>query len=274
MSVATRDRWSIDDSTKLYEIDRWGDEYFHISPRGTLMVSPDGERTGAVDLTELVERLQHRGLDLPVLIRFNGILADRLKRIHDAFDQAIDDHQYRNRYRCVFPIKVNQQRDVIQQIIEKGRQYGFGVEAGSKPELLAVVAMTDPDMPIICNGFKDAEFIRMALMAQRLGRTVIPVVEKVTELDQILEQSESLGLRPTIGMRVKLATRGSGRWQASGGYRSKFGLTVAVSYQRPRFYMHLVMMMKKFLSFSMTRFSISLKKMAGAQSLCLSVIKV
>jgi arginine decarboxylase len=127
----------------------------------------------------------------------------------------------------VFPIKVNQQRDVVQQIIQHGRRYGFGVEAGSKPELLAVVAMTDPKMPIVCNGFKDAEFIHMALLAQRLGRTVIPVVEKVSELDLILKVSETLGVRPTIGMRVKLATRGSGRWRASGGYRSKFGLTVA-----------------------------------------------
>jgi arginine decarboxylase len=227
MSIAVDQGWSVEDSAALYEIARWSDDYFHISDSGTLLVSPDRDPNNAVDLKELVDRLGQRGLDLPILIRFNGILADRLKRLNDCFAQAIEEHHYENRYRCVFPIKVNQQRDVVHQIIQHGRQYGFGVEAGSKPELMAVVAMTDPDMPIVCNGFKDAEFIKMALMAQRLGRTVIPVVEKVSELDLILKYSEILGVRPTIGMRIKLATRGSGRWQASGGYRSKFGLTVA-----------------------------------------------
>jgi arginine decarboxylase len=227
MSTVTGDPWSVNDANQLYEIDSWGDGYFQISPSGHLMVSPNRVVTEAIDVTELVEGLHQRGLDLPILLRFNGILRDRLEQMHEAFAVAIEEHNYANRYRCVFPIKVNQQRDVVQQIIEHGRDFGFGVEAGSKPELLAVVAMTDPKMPIICNGFKDAEFIRMALMAQRLGRTVIPVVEKVSELNRILELSDQLGVRPTIGMRVKLAARGSGRWQASGGYRSKFGLTVA-----------------------------------------------
>ncbi|QDV24585.1 biosynthetic arginine decarboxylase [Aureliella helgolandensis] len=227
MSASALQQWTIEDSNELYGIGRWSDGYFHISPNGSVCVSPDRNPDNSIDLKQLVDRLSQRGLELPVLIRFNGILADRLKRLNDCFHTAITDHDYQNRYRCVFPIKVNQQREVIQQIIEHGRTYGFGVEAGSKPELMAVIAMTDPNMPIICNGFKDEEFIRMALMAQRLGRTVIPVVEKVSELDLILKQSELLGVRPTIGMRVKLATRGSGRWQASGGYRSKFGLTVS-----------------------------------------------
>ncbi len=227
MSIAAGGTWSIQDTAALYEIARWSDGYFDISDDGTIQVLPDRDRGNAIDLKELVDRLEQRGLKLPVLIRFNGILADRLKRLHDCFDIAIKDHQYRNRYRCVYPIKVNQQRNVVQQIIQHGREYGFGVEAGSKPELLAVVAMTDPQTPIVCNGFKDEEFIQMALLAQRLGRTVIPVVEKVTELDLILKFAETLKVRPTIGMRIKLATRGTGRWQASGGYRSKFGLTVA-----------------------------------------------
>jgi len=227
MSVAAERRWSIEDAADLYGIEHWAGDYFHISESGNLCVSPNRDPNNSIDLKRLVDQLGERGLELPVLLRFNGILADRLKNLHDCFASAIESHQYQNRYRCVFPIKVNQQRDVVQQIIQHGREYGFGVEAGSKPELLAVVAMTDAKMPIICNGFKDAEFIRMALLAQRLGRTVIPVVEKVSELDLILEISEQLGVRPTVGMRVKLATRGSGRWQASGGYRSKFGLTVA-----------------------------------------------
>ena len=129
-------------------------------------------------------------------------------------------------YRCVYPIKVNQQRQVVEEVMNFGRQYGFGLEAGSKPELLAVAAMAENDTPIICNGFKDAEFIEMAMLAQKMGRLIIPVVEKYTELDLILQYADKVGVRPNIGMRVKLAARGSGRWQSSGGYRSKFGLTV------------------------------------------------
>ncbi|MGB1925476.1 MAG: biosynthetic arginine decarboxylase [Rubripirellula sp.] len=227
MSVAADRRWTVKDASELYEIEQWAGDYFHISDEGNLCVSPSRDPKDSIDLKRLVDQLGERGLEFPVLLRFNGILADRLRHLNDCFENAITSHQYQNRYRCVFPIKVNQQRDVVQQIIQNGREFGFGVEAGSKPELLAVVAMTDPKMPIICNGFKDSESIRMALLAQRLGRTVIPVVEKVSELDLILAISESLGVRPTIGMRVKLATRGTGRWQASGGYRSKFGLTVA-----------------------------------------------
>ena len=227
MSVASEKRWTVQESAQLYEIEQWAGNYFHIASNGNLCVSPDRNPENSIDLKHLVDQLGERGLELPVLLRFNGMLADRLKHLNDCFLNAIESHGYQNRYRCVFPIKVNQQRGVVQQVIQHGREFGFGVEAGSKPELLAVVAMTDPQMPIICNGFKDAEFIRMALLAQRLGRPVIPVVEKVSELDLILEIAESLGVRPTLGMRVKLATRGSGRWQARGGYRSKFGLTVA-----------------------------------------------
>ncbi len=227
MSIAESEAWTGSDSAALYDVNRWGDGYFHVSPTGRLLVSPNRDPEHSIDLKELVERLQQRGLDLPILIRFNGILQDRLRQLHDSFARAIADHDYQNRYRCVFPIKVNQQREVVQKVIQYGSEFGFGVEAGSKPELLAVVAMTDPQMPIICNGFKDDDFIRMAMYAQKMGRTVIPVVEKVSELGLILRHSEEIGVRPMIGMRVKLATRGSGRWQASGGYRSKFGLTVA-----------------------------------------------
>ncbi|QDT08305.1 biosynthetic arginine decarboxylase [Planctomycetes bacterium K23_9] len=227
MDATSKNTWTVHDTSELYRTARWGEGYFHVSDEGTVLVSPDRDPTKSIDLKRLVDNLAQRGLRLPILIRFNGILRDRLRQIHDCFATAISDHDYQGSYRCVFPIKVNQQREVVQQIIKHGRPFGFGVEAGSKPELLAVVAMTDASTPIICNGFKDADFARMALLAQRMGRTVIPVVEKVSELDLILDQAELLGVRPTIGMRVKLATRGSGRWQASGGYRSKFGLTVA-----------------------------------------------
>ena len=162
-----------------------------------------------------------------MLIRFRDILRHRLGDIHNAFQTAIAQHQYEGRYICVYPIKVNQQRQVVEEVLDFGREYGFGLEAGSKPELLAVVAQAYNDTPIICNGFKDAEFIEMAMLAQKIGRNVIPVVEKYTELGLILKYAEKVGVRPQIGMRVKLAARGGGRWQGSGGYRSKFGLTVA-----------------------------------------------
>ncbi|MCA9137103.1 MAG: biosynthetic arginine decarboxylase [Planctomycetales bacterium] len=227
MKQSSQDRWTIQDSASEYGIDRWGDGYFSISDDGTVAVSPNRQSDSAIDLKSLVDRLCERGLELPILLRFNGILRDRLLHLNDCFARAIEDQEYKNRYRCVFPIKVNQQREVVQQIVAEGSKLGFGLEAGSKPELLAAFAMSDSTVPIICNGFKDEEFIRLAMMAQRLGRTVIPVVEKASELDLIFRVASEIGVRPTIGMRVKLATRGSGRWQASGGYRSKFGLTVA-----------------------------------------------
>ena len=167
-----------------------------------------------------------RSIGLPILIRFRDILRQRLADIANAFQSAIAQHQYDGKYFCVYPIKVNQQRQVVEEVLDFGRPYHFGLEAGSKPELLAVVAMTDNETPIICNGFKDAEFIETAMVALKMGRRIIPVVEKYTELGLILEYAEKVGVRPDIGMRVKLAAKGSGRWQSSGGFRSKFGLTV------------------------------------------------
>ncbi len=226
MSISTSADWTIQDSADIYRLDRWGCGYFSINPEGNLLVHPGSGPEQSVNLEVLVERLRQRGLELPILIRFNGILRDRLLQLHDCFQRAIDEHQYTGNYRCVFPIKVNQQQGVVEKIIEFGREFGFGLEAGSKPELLAVVAMTDPQVPIVCNGFKDDEFIQMAMFAQQIGRTVIPVVEKYTELERIVRLAGQIGVRPQIGFRVKLAARGEGRWKSSGGYRSKFGLTV------------------------------------------------
>ncbi len=219
-------RWSTADANELYDVARWGKGYFSVGSNGNLRAHPDKHPDRWIDIKQLIDRLQIRGVNLPILIRFNGILKDRLREIHDVFARAIEDHDYQGRYICVYPIKVNQQRQVVEEILHHGKQYGFGLEAGSKPELLAVIAMTDASTPIICNGFKDSEFIEMAMLAQKMGRQVIPVVEKFTELDLILSQAERIGVRPSIGMRVKLASRGAGRWQSSGGYRSKFGLTV------------------------------------------------
>jgi arginine decarboxylase len=221
------DVWTVQDALEHYDVEKWGKGYFSISPTGNLLVHPSRDPKSSIDMKELIDRLQMRGLDLPILLRFNGILKDRLKEIHGAFSSAIREHDFKGKYSCVYPIKVNQERRVVEKIIEYGRDYGFGLEAGSKPELLAVVAMTDVEMPIVCNGFKDAEFIEMAMLAQKIGRKVIPVVEKYTELGLILHYAAKVGVRPQIGMRVKLAARGSGRWQGSGGFRSKFGLTVS-----------------------------------------------
>jgi arginine decarboxylase len=219
-------RWTATDAADLYEIARWGKGYFSIGDEGHVLVHPTKEAHRAIDLKQLVDRLQMRGIDLPILIRFADILKHRLGEIQKAFADAIAEHSYNGSYCCVYPIKVNQQRQVVEEVLQFGKRYQFGLEAGSKPELLAVVAMTENDTPIICNGFKDPEFIEIAMMALKMGRQIIPVVEKYTELELILDTAEKLGVRPTIGMRVKLAARGSGRWQQSGGYRSKFGLTV------------------------------------------------
>jgi arginine decarboxylase len=218
--------WSATEAAELYDVPRWGQGYFSVSEQGHLQVHPTKEAGRAVDLKRLVDRLQLRGLAVPILLRFTDILKHRLGEIHGAFQSAISQNQYQGKYCCVYPIKVNQQRQVVEEVLNFGRQYGFGLEAGSKPELLAVAALAHNDTPIICNGFKDFEFIEMAMLAQKMGRKIIPVVEKYTELELVLEYAEKVGVRPNIGMRVKLAARGSGRWQSSGGYRSKFGLTV------------------------------------------------
>ncbi|HEX3657678.1 MAG TPA: biosynthetic arginine decarboxylase [Pirellulales bacterium] len=219
--------FSTADASELYDVGRWGAGYFSVDRSGHLRVHPTKDPNRSIDLKQLVDDLQLRGIDLPILIRFAEILKHRVGEIHSAFQHAMREHQFKGDYCCVYPIKVNQQRQVVEEVLEFGKPYRFGIEAGSKPELLAVVALTDNDTPIICNGFKDAEFIEMAMLAQKIGRRIIPVVEKYTELGLILEYAKRVGVRPNFGMRVKLAARGTGRWQSSAGYRSKFGLTVS-----------------------------------------------
>ncbi len=222
----TASRWTVRDAAELYDVSRWGAGYFSIGENGHLHVHPDRDADRAVDLKALVEQLEQRDLGLPILLRFNGILRDRLESIHHSFQEAIQRYGYQGQYHCIYPIKVNQQREVVEQVVHHGNPLGFGLEAGSKPELLAVIATAPAEMPIICNGFKDHEFIEMAMIARKMGRQIITVVEKYSELELILEHAEALQVAPQIGFRVKLASSGSGRWQSSGGYRSKFGLTV------------------------------------------------
>jgi arginine decarboxylase len=225
--IEPSERWTPQDASELYDVASWGKGYFSVDGNGHLCVHPGKDPQRSIDLKQLVDTLVLRGISLPVLVRFAGILQHRLGELHSAFQSAIAEHHYQGAYCCVYPIKVNQQRQVVEEVLEFGKPFKFGLEAGSKPELMAVMAMADNDTPIVCNGFKDDEYIEMAMLAQKMGRQIIPVVEKYTELHLILRYSERVGVRPTIGLRVKLASRGSGRWRSSGGYRSKFGLSVS-----------------------------------------------
>jgi arginine decarboxylase len=219
------------DAGELYDVASWGKGYFSVGSNGHLWVHPTKDATRGIDLRELVEKLELRGISLPILVRFAEILKHRLGEMHQAFANSIGEHGYKGTYCCVYPIKVNQQRQVVEEVFKFGRPYHFGLEAGSKPELLAVLAVADNETPIICNGFKDDEYIEMVMLAKKIGRQIIPVVEKYSELDLIVKHSRRVGVDPTIGLRVKLAARGSGRWKSSGGYRSKFGLTVSEALQ-------------------------------------------
>src|SRR5580693_5490142 len=225
------DRWSIAEAGERYDVSRWGKGYFSVGSNGHIWVHPNKEPARSIDLKELVDNLQLRGISLPLLIRFGEILQHRLGEMHGAFQTSITEQGYKGSYCCVYPIKVNQQRQVVEEVFKYGRPYRFGLEAGSKPELLAVLAVADNETPIICNGFKDDEYIEMVMLAKKIGRQIIPVVEKYTELDLMVKHSQRVGVRPTIGLRLKLASRGSGRWKSSGGYRSKFGLTVSEALQ-------------------------------------------
>ncbi len=220
------DRWTTTDAAELYDVASWGKGYFSVAENGNLLVHPTKEPNRKIDLKQLVDTLQWRGISLPILIRFADIIKHRLGEMFQAFDNSIREHGYNGSYRCVYPIKVNQQRQVVEEVYNFGKPYHFGLEAGSKPELLAVLAIADNDTPIICNGFKDDEYIEMVMLAKKIGRQITPVVEKYTELELIVKHAQQVGVKPTIGIRVKLASRGSGRWKSSGGYRSKFGLTV------------------------------------------------
>src|SRR5262245_36906599 len=221
------EKWKTQDALETYGIRHWGKGYFGINPAGHVTIHPNKRPEQAIDLKELVDQLQARGIQLPILLRFTDILRHRVGEIHDAFKAAINEYDYQGTYCCVYPIKVNQQRHVVEEILDFGKPFHFGLEAGSKPELLAVLALTNGlDTPIICNGFKDDEFIKMTVLARKIGKNVIPVIEKFTELETLVKYAEQLEVRPVLGVRVKLAARGAGRWKYSAGFRSKFGLTL------------------------------------------------
>jgi arginine decarboxylase len=224
--LTTRQPWSVEDSGELYAVRAWGGRYFGINAGGHVVCRPDGEGEREIDLYEVVRELEARDLTAPVVLRFSDILRDRLRSLHEAFAAAIAENDYKNHYAAVYPIKVNQQRLVVEEVYRGSAELGFGLECGSKPELLAVMAMTSDTGKrlIICNGFKDDSYIEAVILATKLGRNIIPVVENYSELGYILRHAEKYQVRPQIGVRVKLAAEGAGRWRESSGYRSKFGL--------------------------------------------------
>ncbi len=226
-SAQTSKVWTIEDSEKLYRIPGWGEPYFSINAAGRVTVSPKGDRGGSLDLLELVEALRQRNLGLPLLIRFSDILEDRIERLNACFAKAIARYRYSGSYQGVFPVKCNQNRHLVEDLVRFGQPYQFGLEAGSKPELtIALATLKTPNSLLICNGYKDREYIETALLATRLGQKSLIVLEQLEEVPLVIDAARQLGIEPMLGVRAKLNTKGTGRWGESSGQRAKFGLTI------------------------------------------------
>jgi arginine decarboxylase len=224
---ATQGRWTIEDSEALYRIQGWGEPYFSINAAGHVTVSPQGDRGGSLDLFDLVTALKQRNLPLPILIRFSDILEDRIERLNACFSKAIARYNYDGDYRGVFPVKCNQQRHLVEALVRYGKPHLFGLEAGSKPELMIALALLDtPGALLICNGYKDRDYIETAILGRRLGKTPIIVLEQMEEVEVAIAASHALGIEPILGVRAKLSAKGEGRWGISAGDRAKFGLTI------------------------------------------------
>ncbi|UZQ53273.1 biosynthetic arginine decarboxylase [Trichothermofontia sichuanensis B231] len=219
--------WTIEDSEELYRINGWGEPYFSINAAGHVTVSPKADRGGSLDLFELVNALKQRNLELPLLIRFSDILEDRIERLNACFAKAIARYSYAGTYQGVFPVKCNQHRHLVEDLVRFGKPHQFGLEAGSKPELLIALSLLDtPGALLICNGYKDREYIETAMLAQRLGKLSIIVLEQVEEVPLVIAASRKLKIEPIVGVRAKLSSKGVGRWGCSTGDRAKFGLTI------------------------------------------------
>jgi arginine decarboxylase len=217
--------WTVEDSESLYQIRGWGEPYFSVNEAGHVIVAPKGDRGGSLDLYDLVNALKQRDIHLPLLIRFADILEDRIERLNACFAKAIARYNYPGVYRGVFPVKSNQHRHLVEDLVKVGKAHQFGLEAGSKPELMITLAMLDtPGALLICNGYKDREYIETAILAQRLGQKCIIVLEQVEEVDLVIESSRKLGIAPMVGLRAKLTAKGEGHWGA--GDHAKFGLTI------------------------------------------------
>src|SRR5437773_4613728 len=217
--------WDVESAIATYNVDGWGSGYFTVNAEGNVVAKPLQENGGSINILEVVSEARTRGLSFPLVIRFQDLLRHRVEAVNRAFQSSMSEFNYRGQYRGVFPIKVNQLREVIEEIVDAGQQFHFGLEAGSKPELVAALAMhKDPESLIICNGYKDPAFIRIALLGRKLGKSVIIVVEKLEELEQAIRASKEVGVEPLIGIRVRLYSKGSGKWSPSGGENAKFGL--------------------------------------------------
>jgi len=221
--------WSLDAAEELYRIGLWGDGYFGIGDDGKLQVLPDrGERAAPIAIQDVVDELRSQGVQFPVVMRFHDVLRSRVRQVNEAFAEAIRDAEYGAPYRGVFPVKVNQMREVVDEIVEAGRPYHYGLEAGSKAELMAVLSyQTAEDALTVCNGYKDEDFLRLALLGNKLRRKVVVVIEKFSEIRPLLRLAAEMGVRPMIGLRVKMRVKTEGRWAESSGERAKFGLTIS-----------------------------------------------
>ena len=220
-----KNEWDVDAAIATYNVDGWGGGYFTINEKGNVVAQPAQELGGKIDILEVVNEARARGLGFPLVIRFQDLLRHRVESVNRAFQSAMGEFNYRGNYRGVFPIKVNQLREVIEEIVDAGQQFHFGLEAGSKPELVAALAMhKDPESLIICNGYKDPAYIRIALLGRKLGKSVVIVVEKLEELEQTIRAANEVGVEPHIGIRVRLYSKGAGKWAPSGGENAKFGL--------------------------------------------------
>src|SRR5438270_3173581 len=217
-----RTEWDLESAINTYNVDGWSDGYFTINSSGNVEARPLQDNGGSIELLAVVNEARARNLGFPLVIRFQDLLRHRVESVNRAFQAAISEFGYKNQYRGVFPIKVNQLREVIEEIVDAGLQFNFGLEAGSKPELVAALAMhKDPESLIICNGYKDVAFVRIALLGRKLGKKAVIVVEKLEELEQTIRASKEVGLEPYIGIRVRLHSKGSGRWSPSGGENAK-----------------------------------------------------
>ncbi len=221
-------KWTVEDAIDLYNIDGWGADYFSVNQAGNLVMQPQGQGGPSIELIDVIEEMRRQKLELPCIIRFHDILRHRVKRINESFLEAIKSHNFNGTYRGVYPIKVNQMREIIEEILEVGGPYHFGLEAGSKAELQVVLGYNrDPEALTICNGYKDADYIKLALLGIQLGRKVCLVIEKFSELPLIVQVAREWGVQPMLGIRGKLSTKGSGKWQESGGDLAKFGLNTS-----------------------------------------------
>src|SRR5438067_481380 len=217
--------WDVESAIATYNVDGWGSGYFTVNAEGNVVAKPLQENGGSINILEVVNEARTRGLSFPLVIRFQDLLRHRVESVNLAFQNAITEFDYKGQYRGVFPIKVNQLREVIEEIVDAGQQFHFGLEAGSKPELVAALAMhQDPESLIICNGYKDAAFVRIALLGCKLDKKVVIVAEKLEELEQTIRAAKEVGVEPHIGIRVRLYSKGAGKWAPSGGENAKFGL--------------------------------------------------